>query len=31
MVDNRGESFMNLRTAVTVVHGLKEEDDPEHF
>ena len=24
-------SFMNPRTAVTVVHGLKEEDDPERF
>ncbi len=24
-------SFMNPRTAVTVVHGVKEEDDPERF
>ncbi|MBX9810833.1 MAG: methylmalonyl-CoA carboxyltransferase [Burkholderiales bacterium] len=24
-------SFMNPRTAVTVVHGIKEEDDPERF
>jgi methylmalonyl-CoA decarboxylase subunit alpha len=24
-------SFMNPRTAVTVVHGIREEDDPERF